>query len=71
MTPSGTTGCGVFFSHLNSLPMYRIKMRGGYVESLLPVPEVIISIITDREYMENLHRDYYFLRELERSKVAV
>jgi hypothetical protein len=38
---------------------------------VLPVPEVIISIITDREYMENLHRDYCFLRELERSKVAV
>lgn len=34
----------------------------------LPVPEVIITIISDREYMENLFRSYCFLREMERQK---
>jgi hypothetical protein len=33
--------------------------------------EAIVSIISDREYMENLHRGYCFLRELERQKVSV
>jgi hypothetical protein len=55
------------------LPATATVLNDFYSKSntLLPVPEVIISIITDREYMENLYRDYCFLRELERSKVAV
>jgi hypothetical protein len=37
----------------------------------LPVPEVIITILSDRECMGNLFRSYCLLRELEGREVAV